>query len=342
MFQQLNVQTTDLFPSPIQTLNNAPSGALFFEDETRPFNEKPRVENILASYVSRNVINNIDWSKVGCISFPDKLFGLPALIYRNVNDMGLVINYNICRININTENRSLSIPDINDFVACVIYGLNKLYLCQLEDENDLRNISFAFSSYIYSLVLKLYMRDFDFLHIRDQELAILFFACSKFVLNNMVLFTGNMDAQALGFVSSFFFKSVAKYDVRVNLKKIPLDYNFSSFEDIFNYINDNTTIRDIKINDFRSRIIQTLSISGLVAMNCGLELAAYMGTSKVSSQIINSRAANIYPPAYGLIQSVINKMTETLKQGNVDNNGDEEYYLDRYKNTEPISLKIRR
>ena len=333
MFQQINNNALDIFPIQIQTLNAPLPNSFVLETEDREFYQKTLIENTMASYISNKIINLIKWDKVYVAPFPDKLFGLPALLYKNNEDEGIILNQNLATAKYNVDDKKWVISEINDFISCLAYGLIKHLLINFSDEQDIRNIAFIEAVFLYSLIIKTHIRDYDFMNVKDIELATIFFGCSQLTIEGYMSYSGNRSLMSLGFLNTFFFKS-SKLQIRINPKDIPPIDSIDSYASLFEYLNKYTLLKDITVESFRNKIIELASFTGIVGVSSGIDLATMLTISRISSQVINSRFGNINPVA----ASSILKILETKIKKEEDYQ-EEEHVLDKYNTTKDIKFK---
>ena len=125
--------------------------------------------------------NLLDWSKIYIIKLPNQLSAVPAVITQNGK---ICLNMTVAAVHLNLVKNNIVIEDANDFSASVLFGLNMLLLTQKQDPSLLSVAFHAIVDFIYSLITQVYAREIDFSKINNQDIANMYCAVAKMVINN--------------------------------------------------------------------------------------------------------------------------------------------------------------
>lgn len=325
MFRRLSSTPTDLFNVNIPVLRRPPEKRINMEESHRPFSDE-RVMNILASHASSTYVDfakKIGWNNISITSFPTNLQFLPAIIFKNEENQGIVLNIDLCAAYFDVDKKHIVISDFNDFTSCFLYGLNKLICYEIEDESLLNTYFYSMLVYCYSLLIRNYSRDFDIMNMTDQELGSIFYLISKLICTQYFEFYGNSRAVSLGAVNKFFTKDEKRIKFKIDVDKLP-EEEVSSWNDLFTILNQYDIMSGITVEDFRNRITRFYGMIGVVGSSSGVELITLLNSVSISSNVFHRNIKAINPSAVRHItRSTVDYLRDSMEEKNDD------FFLDK-------------
>lgn len=327
MFKRLSSTATDIFNINIPIFRSPPEKRINIEEPHRPFNDE-RIMNILASHSSSVYVDftkNIGWNNISITTFPTNLQFLPAMVFKDEKYQGIILNIDLCAAYFDLDKQHIVISDYNDFTSCLLYGLNKLICYEIEDETVLNTYFFSMIVYIYSLLMRIYSRDFDIMNMRDQELGSVFYLISKLICTQYFEFYGNSRAVALGALNRFFTKDEKRIQFTIDVNKLP-EEDISSWNDLFVILTQYDLMGGITIEDFRNRITRFYGMTGVVGISCGLELITMLNSVSISSNVFHRNIKTVNPSAVRNATYVtINYLRDNINKKEEE----DEFFLDR-------------
>ena len=294
----------------------------------REFDKVDRVNTIISSYISSLYTVNINWNNMYISKFTSNYSNVPSIAFKSKEKSGVCLNADLATVSRDMKKGTITIADYNSFSACLLYGLNKLLLHELDDEQYLSNLYYASAGFIYALIIRSYNRDYDFMSYTDQDLANIYYCVAKLVASQYVIYSGNINAVATVATRSFFTNKETKKMAKIDLDKLPKNIGIYSYGELFSYLEQTGLMDDITISSFREKISNMLSGSVLVALSSGMELIAMLGTIRLQSNVFNTRLASIRPAS---VVSVMKTMTSILvDKRDTKQNTHDNFYLDSW------------
>lgn len=326
MFRGLSINPNDLFPIPIPIWKQPQSNSIPVIAEHRTFHPD-KIEAIITTYVQNTAyLKFLDWSSVYITQFPSNFNVLPSIIFYSPYTQGICVNADLATANFDIEKNQLKIEEYSAFATCILFGINKLLLMDLNDEDHLTNLYSSLCMYVYSIFIRSYIRDYDLKSLSDQELATIYFLFAKLVGLIYFSYSGNLNALASSVTLSFFMKSkITGTRSRVNTKEFPIDVKVETFNDVFEFLENVNIINGLSIEDFRSKIIRFFSLSTLMCMSSGIELVSMLSSCKIASQVFNNKVSSISPMSTTIVMKTVFKyMSELVEKKSKES----DFYLD--------------
>ncbi len=329
MFRRLSSTPTDLFTISIPVLRKPPEKRIDIEEPHRPFDGE-RVYNIIAGHTSSiyvDFLKSIGWNNISISSFPSNLRYLPAVVFINSEQKGIVLNIDLCGAYFDVDKKRIIVNDYNDFSTCILYGLNKLIIYDIEDESVLNSYYYAMTIFAYSLLMRTYGRDFDVFHMTDQELGSIFYLIGKLICSQYFEFNGNTKAIALGAVNKFFTKDEKRIKFRIDTRSLP-DEDIESWSDLFVVLTQYDIMSGITLEEFRSRATRLCGMTGVIGISSGMELISMLNSVPISSNVFHRNLKSINPSAV----NIIIKATHDYIRDNIkpEEKEEDEFFLDRW------------
>lgn len=311
MFNGLSTSPTDLFNSSIPILKEPSLRNSYKLDESFAEIYSNRISTIIASYTENSqYLSWLNWDNIYVMTFPNDFLSVPAIIYNNVNGSGICLNESLATVKRDIKKDRIIIDDPNSFSACALYGLNKLILNDVDDEELLGVFYKSFCSYIYVMLMRIYSNDFDLKNYPDQKLATIFYCICKLIANKYMYSTGNAHALAIGTTLDFFVKKTSTQSIRsirIDQAQFPKDYDFNSFSGMFQYFQSSGILPGIVLQEFGMRLIERLSNTILTGLGSGFEFGAMLCTVRLASDVFPERIMNIYPLSVSACMKAIRK-----------------------------------
>lgn len=266
--------------------------------------------------------NLLDWSKVYIIKLPNQLSAVPALITQTGK---ICLNMPVSAVHLNLAKNNIVIEDANDFSAAVLFGLNMLLLTQKKDPSLISIAFHAIVDFIHSLITQVYAFDIDFSKINNQDIANLYCAVAKMVINNYLGLEGSNVNGVARTLTHYFFTKDTRSRIPYDPALLPItpDIVINNYSDLFEYFNTQDILPSTSLEDFRNKVIQKLSLTGLMCMANGLTFASMILTCRLPSNVFNDRVTKVKPQAANsLFSAVLQVLTkeymdkrETERQG---------------------------
>ena len=276
--------------------------------------------------------NLLDWSKVYIIKLPNQLSAVPALIIQTGK---ICLNMDVAAVHLNLNKNNIVIEDANDFSAAVLFGLNMLLFTQKQDPSLLSIAFHAIVDFIYSLITQVYQFDIDFSKINNQDIANMYCAVAKMVINNYLGLEGTNVNGVARTLTHYFFSRDTRSRVPYDPSLLPVtpDIVINNYSDLFNYFNTQSILPSTSLEDFRNKVITKLSLTALMCMANGLTFASMILTSRLPSNVFNDRVTKVKPQAANkLFSAVLQILTkeymdnrENERQGGLINQYNNEY-----------------
>lgn len=328
MFRGLSTTPSDIFPIPIPIWKTPYSGSVPLADEHREF-AYDKIEAIITTYTQNvNYSKFINWNNVYLAKFPTNFAAVPAIIYSSTYGEGMCINEDVGLIKFDKNKNRVQVNEPVSFATCLLYGISKLILQEMNNEQYLHEFYKAICVFLYVIFIRSYQRDFDIRSFQDQELGTIFFLLSKLASYIYLSVDGNINAVAKAVTLDFFVKGQKYSSLRIDPSEFPDGVDVSSFGDFLTYMDRSKIMTGITLEDFRTRIIRGFSMPALIGMSTGLELVSMLISSKIASQVFSNRISGISPGSVSVISKVMQKYTSELLES--QNKTDEDsFYLDR-------------
>lgn len=327
MFNGLSSSPTDLFNLSIPILKEPSLRNSYKVDKEFVEIYGNRIATVIASYTENSqYLDWLDWDNVYIMTFPRDFMSVPAIIYSNMNSSGICINDTLATVKRDVKKDRIVVDDPSNFALCATYGLNKLILNDVDDEEILGYFYKAFCTYIYVLLMRLYANDFDLRNYPDQDLAMIFYSICKLVASKYLYSSGNLHSLAVGTTLDFFVKkqkSTSLRSVRIDQSKFPSDYDFGSYTGLFKYFEASGLLPGITLHEFSIRLMERLSNTILTGLGSGFEFGAMLCSAKLASDVFPERIVNVYPPAVSMCMKAIRKHMIQTKKPKSD------FYLDK-------------
>lgn len=312
MYNGFTLSPIDIFPVTIPVLQTPPSQSIPLIQQHREFRGE-RIETILSSYTSSLYLRLINWNKVLLVKFPSMLISVPSIIYsNNTNDNGICINMDLSTARLNVKDNKIMITDYMSFSSCILYGINKLLFKNMKDDQVL---SVAFNSmcgFLYSLIIRCYIKDINMNEIQDQDIANMYYLICQLVGNQYLNVSGNLNALCTVATQRFFMKEDPKtkkkiVTARFNLDYLPRNVDVQTFDGLFSILSDMDILPNISLPDFRTRISSMFSSSLLSSLSNGLDFISMLTSLQLSSDVFNQRILSIRPISVNNINKILNK-----------------------------------
>lgn len=296
MFKHLSNATLDILPIEVPILQSKPNG-IPLESSFRDLSIKDRVRSTMSSYGSSLILNFLDFNNVYLAQFPDSLKSLPSTIWLDRNEpMGVCINMDLSSTKYDVEKKVITIQNINDFSVCLYYGVMKMLLYRMNDENYFNELYHCTCTFVYALIMRMFMRDFDILNMSDQYLATIYLLVSKLVINAYFVFEGNRRIPEANAVVDFFTTKEKTYKKsKVNMNDLPFEADVTSYSSLFDQMDLLGVLPDINMEMFRNRVSQYLAAPVIVGLSNGLDLLSMLSSSQIPSTIFSNRIVSISP-----------------------------------------------
>ncbi len=326
MYDGLSISPVDIFPATIPVLQSPPSQAIPLNQQHREFRGE-RIETIISSYTTSLYLRLINWNKIYLIKFPASLLSVPSVIYyKSDNDSGICINMDLSTAKMDVKTNNITMTDYTAFASCILYGINKIIFNQMKDQQILADAYNSLCGFVYSLIIRSYVKDFDLTDIMDQDIANAYYLVCKLVANTYVRVSGNTNALATVATQRFFMKEDPKSKkqvptARFNVDYLPKDKHISDFGSLFNALDDMDVFPGISLGDFRTRVNQFFSSALLSSMGNGLDFISMLATCKLPSEIFSQRILSIRPASVNNLNKTLHKyLIEYTSKNNNDNN----------------------
>ena len=306
MFKHLSTMSLDILPINVPIFQNTPNG-IPLESSFRDLFVKDRIRSTMTSYGSSLILNFFDFEKVYLTNFSDSLKHLPSTIWleRNV-PTGICMNMDLSSTKYDLEKKVITIQNINDFSTCLYYGIMKSLLYNMEDERYFNDLFHCASTFIYALIMRMFMRDFDILNMSDQYLATIYLLVCKLVINCYFVFEGNRKIPEASAVVDFFTTKEKTYKKsKVKMDDLPFEVEVTSYAALFEQMDLLGVLPDINLEMFRNRVTQYLSPSVIMGMSNGLDLLSMLASSQIPSTIFSNRIVSISP-------SIVTKVNKAM------------------------------
>lgn len=300
MYNGFTLSPIDIFPVTIPVLQTPPSQSIPLIQQHREFRGE-RIETILSSYTSSLYLRLINWNKVLLVKFPSMLISVPSIIYsNNTNDNGICINMDLSTARLNVKDNKIMITDYMSFSSCILYGINKLLFKNMKDDQVL---SVAFNSmcgFLYSLIIRCYIKDINMNEIQDQDIANMYYLICQLVGNQYLNVSGNLNAICTVATQRFFMKEDPKTKKKIPtarflIDELPKDKEITDYQSLFSALDVLDIFPGLNLGDFRTRISKYFSSSLLSSLGNGLDFCAMLSSCTLSSEIFNQRITSIRP-----------------------------------------------
>lgn len=310
MYNGFSTSPSDLFPVSIPVLSGIPGQNIPLSTQHRPF-RSDRIESIIASHTTTLYLKTINWENIVMTRFPSSISMVPAVIYyKDPTHNGVCINMDVATASLDLNANTINISDFTAMATCVLFGINKLLLYTLEDEQILSDFYNAMCGFIYVLIMRMYSKEFDLTGFTDQTIANVYYLIAKMVGTSFMRISGNLNALATVSAQRFFVKpdknNKLKPTLRFSVDRLPRDVDVASFGHLFSYMDRNNIMPSVDIENFRSKIANFFSLSLLAGLGTGLDFASMLCTLRLPSGIFNQRVASIRPASVGMVGRSMN------------------------------------
>lgn len=307
MFKQIANATLDMLPIQVPILQSQPTVGIPLESSFRELSVKDRVKSTMSSYGSSLILNFADFNTVYLANFPEALRSLPSTIWLDKNNpMGVYMNMDLASTAYSLEKKTITIQNINDFSVCLYYGTMKMLLYKLDDENYFNELYHCACTFLYALIMRMFMRDFDILNMSDQYLATIYLLVSKLIVNGYFVFEGNRKIPEANAVVDFFTTKEKTYKkAKVNMDDLPWEAEVTSFATLFEQMDMLGVLPDINLDMFRNRVSQYLASPVIVGLSNGLDFLSMITAAQIPSTIFSNRIVSISP-------TMVTKANKTL------------------------------
>lgn len=325
MYDGLYTSPVDIFPVTIPVLQSPPSQAIPLNQQHREFRGE-RLETIISSYTTSLYLKLINWNNIYLIKFPSSLLSIPSVIYkRSADDSGICINTDLSTAKMDVKTNNITMTDHTAFASCVLYGLNKILFNDMDDQQILSDAYHSLCGFVYSLIIRSYVKDFDLSDIMDQDIANAYYLVCKLVSSCYIRVSGNTNALATVTTQKFFLKEDPKtkkkvITARFNVDYLPKDKQISDYHSLFNALDDMDIFPGISLSDFRTRVSRYFSQTLLSAMGNGLDFVAMLASCKIPSEIFSQRILSVRPASINNLNKALHKYIMEYTNNNKQNN----------------------
>ena len=328
MYSFLSGNTSDITNVNIPILNGVPNQAI-------PCSGKWQEDTNFNSYETKIYSNTsilykpyFNWDKIYIVKFPAQYSALPAL---TTNSGEICINMDVSTAKFNMSNNRVSIGDPSDFSTSVLYGVNLLLLSSVNDSEILSSIFHGLSAFVYSMICRIYIREIDFSKISNQDIANMYYAVSRVVLNSYIGVSGDNSSGLAKMLTKYFFthdNKKSSFRLPYDPDMLPEDYPLDTFESLFKYLDEYNILPSVALQDFRAKVAQSYSITTLLCMSNGLTFSSMLLASRLPSNVFNERVNKISPRATNdLFSAILKHLTKKQKEA------EEQKRKDDLKNT---------
>lgn len=290
MYGRLSLNPTQFFPYGVPALSNPPTAATKVEEEHRPFPYKENIRQIIASVSTSNISGWVDFDKVFLLSIKH----VPSVIYESAFERGCCIDTTMSTANYNISKHNVAVASVNDFAACFLYGITKLAFHGVEDEGILRDLYISYCSFLYSLIIKMYLMDFEIINKKPNDIAKVYYLISKYVACNYFETSGNRDVMAYASLVDFAKKTYDRYSFTgIKTNDMPKQVDCDNFENICKYLDQSGIFEGFEFDELKKRIVQKYSVRTLIGLGNGYELAGMLAASKLTSKVLPDKIKTI-------------------------------------------------
>lgn len=315
MFKNLSNQSTDLTNAIIPVLDTRPNQAIPMESDYSSQQSYNAYESRITSNTSLLYGNFLNWRKIFVTKFPSNFAALPAIITK---DNSICLNGDLATVAYNLRTNTMTISEPNDFAASVLYGINNVILKDLVDDNALSEFYIGMTNFIYALIARTYTREIDFTRITNQDIAAMYYCVAKLVLNNYITTYGENYSGIAKIITHNFFTGDLNSRVPYNPGLLPNDVNITGYSDLFKYLDDQNILPSVTMEDFRMKIIQSLSLTAVLCMTNGITLSSMILSCRLPSNVFNERVTKVRPQSSNaMFSAMLRYLTKKVKDSNL-------------------------
>ena len=248
--------------------------------------------------------NLLDWSNVYIVKLPNQLASVPALITQTGK---ICLNMTVAAVHLNMVKNNIVVEDANDFSAAVLFGLNMLLLTQKQDPSLLSVAFHSIVDFIHSLITQVYAFEIDFSKINNQDIANMYCAVAKMVINNYLGLEGTNVNGVARTLTHYFFSKDTRSRIPYDPALLPItpDISINNYAEMFEYFNTQGILPSTSLEDFRNKVITKLSLTALMCMVNGLTFTSMLLTSRLPSNVFNDRVNKVKPQASNSLFSAV-------------------------------------
>lgn len=311
MYDGLSISPVDIYPVTIPVLQSPPSQSIPLMQQHREFKGE-RVETVISSYISSLYLRLINWNNVYLVRFPASLLTVPSIIFSSNNRNGICLNMDLATAKLDLKTNNISISDYTAFSACVVYGINKILFNNMKDEQVLSDTFNAMCGFLYSLIIRCYIKDIDISTISDQDIANMYYLVCKLVASSYVRVSGNLNALVTVATQRFFIKEDEKTKKKVptarfNIDNLPKEQEVYDFTSLFSILDQMDIFPNITLSDFRTKVSKMFSSTLLSSLGNGLNFASMLASCKLPSEIFSQRILSVRPASVVIVSKSLNK-----------------------------------
>ena len=248
--------------------------------------------------------NILDWKNVYIVKLPNQLASVPALITQSGK---ICLNMTVAAVHLNMVKNNIVVEDANDFSAAVLFGLNMLLLTQKQDPSLLSVAFHSIVDFIHSLITQVYAFEIDFSKINNQDIANMYCAVAKMVINNYLGLEGTNVNGVARTLTHYFFSKDTRSRIPYDPALLPItpDISINNYAEMFEYFNTQGILPSTSLEDFRNKVITKLSLTALMCMVNGLTFTSMLLTSRLPSNVFNDRVNKVKPQASNSLFSAV-------------------------------------
>lgn len=305
MYKSISISPTDILGGAnIPVLGDVPNQSIQMQSNFSSELNLNSYETKIFSNTSILYKNILNWSNVYIIKLPTQLSAVPAVITQTGK---ICLNMSVAAVHLNLVKNNITIEDANDFSASVLFGLNMLLLTQKRDPSLLSVVFHSIVDFIYSLISRVYASDIDWSKINNQDIANMYCAVAKMVINNYLGLEGENVNGVARTLTHYFFSKDTRSRIPYDPSFLPItpDITINNYDDLFNYFNTQDILPSTSLEDFRNKVITTLSLTALMCMANGLTFASMLLTSRLPSNVFNDRVLKVRPQACNSLFSAV-------------------------------------
>ncbi len=324
MYDGLSISPVDIYPISIPILQTPPNQSIPLILSHREL-QTDRIETIITSYTSSLYLKWLNWNNIYLVKFPSSLTTVPSIIFSSKDRTGICLNMDLSTAKLDIKTNTISISDYTAFSTCITYGLNLLLFYHIDDEQVLSDIFYAMCGFVYSLIIRCYIKDIDITNISDQDIANMYYLVCKLVGSAYVRTYGNTNALLTIATQRFFMNTSDKLKkktstIRFSLDNLPKEYEVYDFGSLFSVLDTMDIFPNITLPEFRTKITKMFSSTLLSSMGNGLHFASMLASCKIPSEIFNQRIISIRPSSVINVYKSLNKYMIDASKANNDLN----------------------